>query len=400
MRLLNLLLIGCYYPDALLPFFIKHSKQGLDFAAHNLHTAIIKGLCENDVNFDILNAPHLGSFPSYYKTLRVPSYNWGNLRSVSYCNLTYWKRFSIRHAMFPYVLSWCKEHNEEGSVLFFYNFDMLPVLKDVKKYYPKVKSCLLVTDLPEYMASNNGLITKLDRLPIVSSASTVNKDCQNVDYFILLAPKMKEKLPVGNKPWMQLEGIYNDTELVESIKRDKEKVILYTGNLGERYGILTLLDAFDKIKDSDYRLWIRGNGETEMEVKNRAEVDSRIKYFNKLSKKELTELQKRASLLVNPVFSSQEFTGYFFPSKTLEYLASGTSTLMSHLSCMPEEYGKYLFYLQDESVDGLKNRIVEILSMDRAVLDEYGRAASRFVINEKSPKVQISKVITFIESHI
>lgn len=46
-----------------------------------------------------------------------------------------------------------------------------------------------------------------------------------------------------------MEGIYNDEENVDSIERDKEKVIMYTGNLGARYGIITLLDAFAKIND-------------------------------------------------------------------------------------------------------------------------------------------------------
>lgn len=394
----RLLLIGCYYPDALLPFFQEHTKSGLDFAAHNLHLAIIKGLEENQAQFDILNAPHLGSYPTNFDTIKIPSYTDNDLKSVSYCNMTYWKRRSIKNAMFPEILKWCKDNNSSDSVLLFYNFDMLPVLKDVKKKYPKIKTCLLVTDLPEYMATSTNLASKLDKIPFISSSSTVQRDCELIDGFILLAPKMCDKLPVGQKPWMQMEGIYNDTEPVEKIERDNEKVIMYTGNLGERYGIRTLLDAFAMIDDPSYRLWVRGNGEIEEDVKTRAANDSRIKYIGRLSKKELSILQKRASLMVNPVFSMQEFTGYFFPSKTLEYLASGTPTLMSPLSCMPKEYEKHIFYLNDESVDGLKIKIIEILSKDRRELDEFGRLASEFIHKEKSPKVQISRVLDFINT--
>ena len=63
---------------------------------------------------------------------------------------------------------------------------------------------------------------------------------------------------------------------------------------------------------------------------------------------------------------------------------------------MPEEYEKYIFYLDDESVEGLKNRIVDILSKERTELDTFGKAASDFVIKEKSPKVQMAKVLAFM----
>ena len=77
--------------------------------------------------------------------------------------------------------------------------------------------------------------------------------------------------------------------------------------------------------------------------------DPRIIYFGPMEREELLRLERRATLMVNPTPASWEFTKYFFPSKNMEFMASGTPTLMFKLACMPEEYHQDLVFA-DESV--------------------------------------------------
>ena len=95
---MHILFIAQYYPDKLLTEFIKQTKVGLDFAAHNLHKALFQGFLENQRMLDILNAPHLGSFPPYYKTPFISSYESDDRHeiSLSYLNISYVKRWDIR----------------------------------------------------------------------------------------------------------------------------------------------------------------------------------------------------------------------------------------------------------------------------------------------------------------
>lgn len=395
--MMNILFIAKYYPDALLPEFSKQTKVGLDYAAHNLHQALFQGFKENGQKISILNAPILGSFPPFYKKPFVPGYSSGvdDVKSLSFCNVSYIKRWDINRKMEKEALKWCKQ-TEGEKVLFFYNFTALPILFKVKKKYPDVKACLLVTDLPEYMTTNNSLLTRLNK-KVSSLFFKENEDVYNlVDGYVLLAPDMRERLLVGDKPWLHMEGIYNPEEDDVKAVKSEEKVILYTGNICKRYGILNLLDAFDKIKSPNYRLWIRGNGDTLDEIKRRMAVDNRIVYFDRMSKNELMKLQKQATLLVNPVRSSEEFTRFFFPSKTLEYLASGTPTLMAPLKCMPNEYEQHLFYFNDESVEGMANRIVEICEKSGDELKEFGKKSSEFIQTFKTPQPQVEKIISFL----
>jgi glycosyltransferase involved in cell wall biosynthesis len=58
-----------------------------------------------------------------------------------------------------------------------------------------------------------------------------------------------------------MEGIYNTNDNVTNVPKEPYKTILYSGNLGKRYGILNLLEAFAKISSPNFRLWLCGNGE-------------------------------------------------------------------------------------------------------------------------------------------
>ncbi len=396
---MNILFIAQYYPEQLLPTFLKKTKVGLDFAAHNLHQALLQGFNENFQEIDILNAPHLGSFPPYYKTPFIPSYKSDKERinSFSYLNISYLKRWDIKRHFKKEIFKWC-EKTKGKKVIFFYNFTGLTLLSELKSKYKEVKACLLVTDLPEYMAADNFFLTRLNKK--ISSLFS-SKDKSHFDYidgYILLASAMRDRLPIKNKPWILVEGIYNPVDNQISIEKAKEKVILYTGNIGKRYGIIDLLDAFDKIKSKEYRLWIRGNGETYDEIQRRIEKDNRIVYFDKMSKLELIKLQKQATILINPVHSHEEFTRFFFPSKSLEYLASTTPTLMSPLECLPTEYNPYIYFFEDESIGGMAKRIIEICEKPSEELAEFGQKASQFIINYKTPKPQVEKIISFMKS--
>lgn len=396
---MNLLFIAQYYPEQLLPTFLKRTKVGLDFAAHNLHQALLQGFKENYQEVDVLNAPHLGSFPPYYKTPFIPSYKSDKERvnSFSYINISYLKRWDIKRHLKHEMFKWC-ERTKGEKVIFFYNFTGLTLLPELKKKYKDVKACLLVTDLPEYMAADNNFLTRLNKK--ISSLFS-SKDKSHFDYvdgYILLAPAMSERLPINGKPWIQIEGIYNPEENHVSAEKVKEKVILYTGNIGKRYGIIDLLDAFDKIKSNEYRLWIRGDGETYDEIQKRIKNDNRIVYFDKMSKLELIKLQKKATILINPVHSYEEFTHFFFPSKSLEYLASETPTVMAPLSCLPKEYSSYIYFFEDESIEGMAKRIIEICEKPSEELAKFGKNASQFIMNYKTPKPQVEKIISFMKS--
>ena len=383
------------YPEENINDYKDKSKCILDYAAHNLCKAIYDGLKYNDVSVRLVNVPNIGSFPSYYKRPFVRGAKIKDGTSPSFCNITILKRLVIRHLLYKQICSEIQRDYSDNTVLLLYNYRCLPFIQKLKERWPNLKVVLIVTDLPGYMIMAPSRLMEIGGKLLKKKQSIANLDL--VDGLVLLAPQMKERLRI-NIPWVQVEGIYNTDLKVGYVEKNPNKVVLYTGNLGLRYGLGKLLEAFNAIEDNNYRLWICGDGDGKQEVLRYTALDERIEYKGVLPREKVLRLQKEATILINPRDSKDEYTKYSFPSKTMEYLASGTPVVMSHLPSIPEEYDSYIFYVDDETVDGYRRKIVEVCSKSTEELMEFGKEASSFVYNNKTPKPQVKKILDLIET--
>ena len=104
----------------------------------------------------------------------------------------------------------------------------------------------------------------------------------------------------------------------------------------------------------------------------------------------------KATLLVNPRFTTEKLTRYSFPSKNMEYMASGTPLLTTNLPGMPNEYHNYVFLFREETVDGYADAIRRVLTYSDWELQDFGRKASQFVLQNKNNVQQGLRVLNFI----
>jgi glycosyltransferase involved in cell wall biosynthesis len=223
--------------------------------------------------------------------------------------------------------------------------------------------------------------------------SMIIKNALNdVDFFVVISDLMVNSLKISHKPWIRIEGIYDISKNIEFVKKEKYKTILYTGTLDRRYGVLKLIRAFKSIESLDYRLWICGEGDSRKEIELESRCDSRILYLGQLSHNEVLILQRKATVLVNPRTSNGEFTKFSFPSKTMEYLASGTPTILYRLKGIPEEYFRYCYVIEGNDDTNLKEKIIEICEKSQDELNEIGERAHQFISEFKNPMFQIKKM--------
>lgn len=247
-------------------------------------------------------------------------------------------------------------------------------------------------DLPEYFGDSTSLLYRfLGNLETKRIYSLI----PSVDSFVLLTKYMREKLNVGLRPSLLLEGIYNPVCIVPQKKR--KKTILYTGKLDIRFGIRDLIKAFNDIDDSEFVLWICGFGLDRIFVEEAAKKDKRIIYWGVVEQKHVFEMQQQATLLVNPRKGHEEYTKYSFPSKTMEYMASGTPTIMYKLPGLPIEYEEYLVLLPDNSQETLTAILKQWGSKTQAELYEFGEKAKRFILENKNSEIQASRLMNFIK---
>ncbi len=396
---MDVLFLSCAYSDTQKDLFMKASRRGFQFAAQNLQEALIDGFLQNDVNLTVLSVPSLSSYPKACRLLKIREdtflYKGKKCGStVGYLNLPFikgWNKRSVKHKLEEWY-----SNAGERKVIFIYALlkNQMRIALDFRKKHPDVKLTVIVPDLPRFMGYNRTLqklgFQKRDIDAIYGMAG-------KFDAFVVLAHPMIEDLRVQDKPNVVVEGIYSGVNENIVVTKTVEKVILYTGNIGKRYGIDLLLDAFAQIKDANFRLWIRGTGDN-TDILARAQKDPRIKYIGPLSKKELIELQMKATVLVNPVSPENEFTKYFFPSKTMDYLASGTPTVMFKLECLPGEYYEHLYFFDDTTATSMANTLISICSTKREELNVFGEKAATFIREEKNGYKQVKKIKEMFES--
>lgn len=254
----------------------------------------------------------------------------------------------------------------------------------------KVPTVGIVTDLPDM------LLEREDKMN--------NWIINLYDSYILLTEQMNEYIVKNithcKKPYTIVEGMVDvnmaDREISEQ-KKYQKKVCLYAGILDRKYGIEILVRGFQKANVADSELHIYGDGDYKTDLLEICKENSNIRYYGLKPNAYIVEEQQKASILVNPRPSNEEFTKYSFPSKNMEYMVSGTPALLTKLPGMPEEYAQYVYLLEDESTDGMAKKLKEVLNLPKEELCEKGKKAREYVLKKKTNIAQAKKIMNWIK---
>ena len=112
---------------------------------------------------------------------------------------------------------------------------------------------------------------------------------------------------------------------------------------------------------------------------------------------EIVQKEYEASVLVNPRPVNQEFTPYSFPSKTLEYMMSGTPVITTRLPGIPEEYFDVLYVFQDDTPQGIADTLRDFFGQPEQARLERGMQARKFAEQNKSNVAQSHKILEFLK---
>lgn len=301
-------------------------------------------------------------------------------------------RISTVKYAYDFILKWTKEHPD--GILFcdiiLGELSIAVFLASKIRHFNKIA---IVTDVPSIRAG--------DGRKGVRSVPVKIKNCLigNYDGFVFLTEQMNLELNKKNKPYGVVEGFADNkiTDIPNTLQdKYSEKVIIMAGLLEDIYGVETLLYAFEQIEDKDARLRFYGRGGSVSKIETAAKKDSRITYCGEVTNDQIVAEEKKATLLINPRPALGKWTAYSFPSKNMEYMASGTPLVAYALPCMPNEYLHHFFVIEENSVECMKATLLDLLSRDRGQLHNFGLEAQRWISDEKCPQRQINKVISVI----
>lgn len=282
------------------------------------------------------------------------------------------RTFSLKR----YLIHFYKQ-NPDGIVI----MDVLSPCADIIHSVAKNK-CYIATDL-----SNNPEEHQ--------KHASMYKMLSEADYLVLLSNQMREVIDMQNvKDSIVIQGVA-DVQTESEI--NKKRIILFSGTLNESNGISNLIEAFSRL-NTNYELHFYGTGSSVKTIQN-CNIKN-VKYMGTVSNDIMVKKQKEALILVNPRPMNQDFVAFSFPSKLIEYLASGTATISTKLSCITSDYDDYLLYFKDDTVNGLYDSLNQLVNLPERELIDIGKKQQNFVLENKSNIIQAKKVLDMVSKNL
>ncbi len=363
-------------------------------ADQKYHGLLIKGLSANGV--EVLCVSGLPINRSVIKKLFIRAKdeeeNGVKYHYVNTVNLPIFRQLGIFCGTRKFILKNCKKGEKDAFII----CDCLNIanaygsLKAAKKR--RIPLIYIVTDIPEFQ---RGRFLKRINDKIIAGA----------DGFIFLTEQMNEKVNPYKKPYIVLEG-HADGSLTDVSENERyefidgRKIVIYAGSIQKLYGIQNLVEGFIKADIENAELHIYGDGDYREELIALCKNNSSVRYMGLKPNEEIVYEEQRAALLVNPRPSAPEYTKYSFPSKNMEYMASGTPVMTTKLPGMPKEYYPFVNIIEDETADGVANAFRKFFNEEASARYGKGAAARTFVLKTKSNVVQAEKIIGFLTEAI
>lgn len=365
------------------------------FAVQKFSRLLVKGLKANGITVNTLSNSIIIDNNMY-----VPSYkeieDGINYKYIPHINIPILKHLGIVLYTFFYVLCWGFSKRTEKTII----CDVLSISVCIGALLAskinRVLSVAVVTDVYGMMIGDEStsLIAKLASFANQWYINSFNK-------YILLTEEMNSVLNKKKRPYLVMEALCdaslspNDpTEIV----KNQPRTVVYAGGLYEEYGLKMLAEGFLAANVENAKLIYYGSGPYAEHFSELCSKHPNLEYRGVAPNSEVVKEELKASLLVNPRFTTEEYTKYSFPSKNMEFMASGTPLLTTKLPGMPKEYYPYVFLFKEETIQGYADAISNALSYSQDYLNELGTKAKQFVLNNKNNIAQGKRIINFINN--
>ncbi|MBQ8834489.1 MAG: glycosyltransferase family 4 protein [Oscillospiraceae bacterium] len=363
----------------------SHVKVKPAFQSQKYHRLLIEGLAAG-AEVDVVANPPVNRSLMDRELIRLPEEIEGGARYHNLCAVRNPVLKMLHVAFGTFWKTFCLAQKDSAVVV-----DCLNRVAALSaQLAARLRGCRcvgIVTDLPDLLPG--GKFSK-------TMANFVIRHCTD---YVLLTEAMNDYLNKAGKPYVVLEGHADITmgEKLPSMERKiPGRVCFYAGGVSKQYGLGHLVEGFRMADIPDARLHIYGPGDYVDELQEIARQDDRIFYGGMLLSSEIVEKEMEATLLVNPRPTDEEYVKYSFPSKTMEYMASGTPVLTTRLPGMPKEYYPHVYFIDEETPDGIAAALKAVLTNSDEELFRKGCEARKFVLEGRNNVIQAGKILDML----
>ena len=393
---MKVLFLGGVFDDSHNKEIISKTRTYVEYAANNFQKKIIYGLRSLNIPLEVVSIPFLGAYPTAYSDMYFSGFQNMNddnsgYKYYAFNNIYGYRNISRFRAAKRGLRDFISVDDEKKLIIVYTpHTPFIQAANWAKRKDPRIKICMVVPDLPQYMDLSESLS------PIYKFLKSIDlkqfaKENKTVDSYILLTEQMADALNVGDRPYRVVEGIYEATNGVSN-KRVGIKTIVYTGKLNLAFGATNLVKAFHSIQNANIRLVICGSGEAKNEIAQIAAKDSRIDFKGQVTSDEARKCILDGDILVNPRPNDSIYTKYSFPSKIIDYLATGNPVIAFELDGMPKIYKDFIYYIPENNIESIAKTIQRVINADPKEMQVRTNKALQY-INYKLSREEVAKSI-------
>lgn len=279
------------------------------------------------------------------------------------------------------------QYMKEADVLISYNVVYTWMIAPLLSKRKHIRAVLLLADYTEASSFESYKKRCYAKLQLCS--------IRHYDVVVGLSANSKRFLK-GKQAFIRMEG--GISEFVYDFFNKKElpgdkAILMYSGLLEPVTGIDLLLEAFYRIEDNDIELWVSGKGSLNEKVREYESMDGRIVNIGYLDYEQYLSRLKKVQILINPRNMNLQENENNFPSKMMEYLATGKSIISTKFAGY-ERFEEYMVFCES-NVEDMK-AVIEQFVRNQGYKDESIYPRNREFARNFLWKNQVQEVLTRI----
>lgn len=341
---LNVVFLGFTVPRAEIDRILEVDRE-MPIQTHTFAWNVVETLLSGGCNVELVSAAPVSNFPSGNPALLVRGYRFSE-RSVSgntvdFLNVLVLKHLTRLVSGFFKTMRALRRSDADVLIVHGAHSPFLAIGAVVSRMN-RAKVVVILTDPPGVVLPTDGRVTaalkRLDR-------SIVGWLVRRLDGVIALAEKLHQML-APQVPLLLIDGIVSERDLwLDGPSNSTGRDMVYAGGLSEEYGVRALVEGV-LLADSGPTLHIYGRGPLQDWVGEKAKKSNRIVGPTLVGRGELLRRYRLAACLVQPRPADSELAASSFPSKMMEYFASGVPVLSTRLSAIVDDFEDSAYWVR------------------------------------------------------
>lgn len=390
-----LLFISSLVPDT--PAF---QNAAFTRSGNNVLLGIAKSL-NKDSNLTLLSMRPMPSFPRgslWIKGGTTVLDSGEVIRMLPTFNIKIIKNLIWNFLVFFFVIKWALSNREEKREILVYNI-YLPSISTLYRVARLTRSKIFAILYDLGVPPKRLGLSKITMMAYRFGERAAVKYIPKLDGRIVINENIIKHYAPG-KDFILIDGGINDN-LISNLKpleisKSSRFSFVLAGMLWDQNGTKLILDTMKDYPDLNIDIIFAGKGIDVPIIEAAAVKDSRIKYVGMLTMEELFKLYSKSDVLLN--LRLEEEVDFHFPSKLLEYMATGCHVVSTPIAHAEREYGDYVTILKDISPKGLANTIKGIIASGKQELFIKGKKSRDFMLANRTWQIQTKRIEDYILS--